>query len=142
MVGLSIRHGFVSGFSRQSIAPSQISTFSSSPVRCILALKSLDHTPHEDMEDSEDYHPMLRSISHSLHPPAEVPAQVSSAIETASPHPRSKILESELKKRYDDVMNHPIYAKDIDPENRGPFGNAKIELKDGAKPMHTLLRRT
>ena len=32
------------------------------------------------------------------------------------------------------MKNHK-YAKDIDPLCRGPFGTAKIDLKDHAKPM-------
>ena len=33
-------------------------------------------------------------------------------------------------------MDNPIYARDLDPEIRGPFGVCKIELTEGAKPSH------
>jgi hypothetical protein len=62
---------------------------------------------------------------------------VRSAIESAQPHPKATAFEQSLRKQFDDVLNHPVYAKDItDASIRGPFGVAKIELKDGAKPMH------
>ena len=61
---------------------------------------------------------------------------VRSAIESASPHPKARELEAQLRKNYEDVMEHPVYARDIDPTIRGPFGVARIELKDGAKPLH------
>ena len=61
---------------------------------------------------------------------------VRSAIESASPHPRAKALEAELRRKFDDVMEHPVYARDINPAIRGPFGIAKIDLKEGAKPLH------
>jgi hypothetical protein len=37
---------------------------------------------------------------------------VRSAIESASPPPRAKVLEAELRKKLDDVMEHPVYARD------------------------------
>ena len=77
----------------------------------------------------------IMAISHSLTPDPEFRA-VSGVIESAQPHPKAKSLEEALRKKYDHVMEHPVYAKDIDPKIRGPFGTAKIELKEGAKPMH------
>ena len=62
--------------------------------------------------------------------------QTSSVIESTSPHPEALRLEAELRKEFVDVMEQPIYARDIDPEIRGPFGVCKIELKEGAKPLH------
>ena len=64
------------------------------------------------------------------------PRKCSGVIESASPHPRARELEADLRHRFDDVMEKPVYAKDIDPRIRGPFGIAKIELKEGAKPLH------
>ena len=40
-----------------------------------------------------------------------------------------------LKEIFEDFLEKPVYARDIDPETRGPFGVARIELKDGAVPM-------
>jgi hypothetical protein len=45
-------------------------------------------------------------------------------------------LEQHLRENSTMSWNIPIYAKDIDPRIRGPFGVCKIELKEGAKPMH------
>ena len=61
---------------------------------------------------------------------------VSGVIESAQPHPKASELEMSLRKKFDSVLEHPVYAKDIDPLIRGPFGVARIELKEGAKPMH------
>jgi len=78
--------------------------------------------------------PLLARVCRSLSTPDTV--FVSGVIESASPHPKAAQLEQILREKFDDVMEHPIYAKDIDPRIRGPFGVCKIELKDGAKPMH------
>ena len=40
-----------------------------------------------------------------------------------------------LRESLRDVTDHPVYARDIDPALRGPFGVCTIELKEGAKPM-------
>ena len=60
---------------------------------------------------------------------------VRAAIESASPIMVGD-LEQRLRTEFPDVLEKPVYAKDIDPAIRGPFGVARIELKDGAKPMH------
>jgi transposase InsO family protein len=39
-------------------------------------------------------------------------------------------------REFSGVLENPVYACDIDPAIRGPFGVCKIELKEGAKPMH------
>jgi hypothetical protein len=59
-----------------------------------------------------------------------------SVIESAEPHPRAKVFEAQLRDKYVSVLEKPIFAREIDPEIRVPFGVAKIELKEGAKPMH------
>jgi len=80
---------------------------------------------------------VIHSIIHSnLNPTSHETRRVSGVIESAQPHPKAITLESELRKKYEHVMEHPVYAKDIDPKIRGPFGVCKIELKEGAKPMH------
>ena len=100
------------------------------------SVQTFTDLPHNVEEDFCVETPLLQHIVRSVFPDAETCVQVSSAIESASPHPQSKLFDAELRRRYEDVMEHPVYAKDIDPAIRGPFGVAKIELKEGAKPMH------
>jgi hypothetical protein len=78
-------------------------------------------------------------IYYPLLPDTEV--QVSNAIESSSKHPKCQQLGSELRKRYDGVMEHSVYARGIASTIRGPFGIDRIELKDCAEPMHKLFFR-
>ena len=122
------------------------------------ALQSFGNTPTE--EDCRFSSPLLRHIAFSsagmlpeatspfgipdqlfdsnssLNSAGSIEFQISSAIESASPHADNPALIAELKKRYVNVTEKPVYAKDVDPKLRGPFGVARIELKEGAKPMH------
>lgn len=99
------------------------------------ALAEYPDLPHPN-NGTESKISVLRFFTDGIPPTPENRLQVSSAIESASPDPKSKALEEALRRRFDDVMEKPIYAKDIDPTIRGPFGVAKIELKEGAKPLH------
>ena len=38
-------------------------------------------------------------------------------------------------KEFDSLLNRPQLARDVNPVVRGPFGVAKIELKDSARPL-------
>jgi len=49
------------------------------------------------------FHTVNSLFDHTIHW-ADQSLQVSGAIESASPHPKSKILQDELRRRYDDVM--------------------------------------
>ena len=106
------------------------------------ALQEFSELPFYELERNIVEHSILHSIADSLrHSELSdlshfLSLQICSVIESASPHPRSKILERDLRSKYEDVMEKPIYAKDIDPALRGPFGIARIELKEGAKPLH------
>ena len=60
---------------------------------------------------------------------------IASVIESASTIPEAQKYIEQLRILYADVTEKPLYARDIDPESRGPFGMAKIDLKEGAKPM-------
>jgi hypothetical protein len=62
--------------------------------------------------------------------------QLSAVIESGGQHPKSQELCTKINREFSDVLEHPIYAHDIDPAIRGPFGVCKIELKEGAQPMH------
>ena len=59
---------------------------------------------------------------------------ISSVIESTACASGSEKYISDLKIKFDKVMNNPLYTKDIDPTSRGPFGVAKIELKEGSIP--------
>ena len=61
---------------------------------------------------------------------------IQSVIESGSQNDAAKDYISLIKAEFRDVLEEPIYAKDIDPKIRGPFGVCRIELKEGAKPMH------
>jgi len=41
---------------------------------------------------------------------------------------------AEITRDYGDVLNTPQLARDVNPSTRGPYGVAKIVLKDGARP--------
>ena len=64
------------------------------------------------------------------------PTEVAGVIESSSTPPEAERLIAALRQQYRDVTDNPVYARDIDPAIRGPFGVCHIELKDGAKPMH------
>ncbi|WP_216634147.1 hypothetical protein, partial [Klebsiella pneumoniae] len=66
---------------------------------------------------------------------------MSSAIEGAGQHPKAAVLCSRLQDTFRDVMENPIYACDINPALRGPFGVCKIELKESARPLHKKIFR-
>ena len=59
----------------------------------------------------------------------EIPEKqgVLSVIESSSPHLEALQLEAQWRKEFTDVMENPIYARDIDLETRGPFGICEIE---------------
>ena len=61
--------------------------------------------------------------------------RLASVIESASEFAGSSHYIERLSCTFRDVMKNHKYAKDIDPLCRGPFGTAKIDLKDHAKPM-------
>ena len=63
---------------------------------------------------------------------------ISSVIESTACASGSEKYISDLKKKFDNVMNNPLYTKDIDPTSRGPFGVAKIELKEGSIPTRNV----
>ena len=62
--------------------------------------------------------------------------RVGGVIECAGQNSKAVDYISRLKSEFSDVLEKPIYARDIDPRIRGPFGIAKIQLKEGAKPLH------
>ena len=79
----------------------------------------------------------LSGLSDSEGEAISLPTQrISGVIESATPHPQAEKLIAQIRKEFKDVLEQPIYAKDINPAIRGPFGVARIELKEGAKPMH------
>ena len=97
-------------------------------------------------KDSAGYDPKIRDLVKCLSALSETISkgglnsedtrlQLSGVIESAGDVPAAKSYIHQLKTLYENVMEHPVYAKDIDPATRGPFGIAKIELKDGAQPM-------
>ena len=56
------------------------------------------------------------------------------AIESGAEHPDAADIIEGLKEKYNDVLFRQQLARDVDPEIRGPYGVATIELKDGAVP--------
>ena len=54
-----------------------------------------------------------------------------------TPHPESESLIKELMDTYSDVFQGQYLARDVDPEERGPWGIARIELKEGAVAKKT-----
>ena len=55
-------------------------------------------------------------------------------IASADPCSKAALLIEQLTKEYADVLSKPKLAKDVNPALRGPYGVAKIILKDGARP--------
>ena len=60
---------------------------------------------------------------------------IRSVIEHSNQLSQSDIYIEKIKNEFNDVLQHPLYASDMDPLTRGPFGIAHIELKEGAKPL-------
>ena len=63
------------------------------------------------------------------------PVEVAGVIESSSTPPEAERFIAVLRQQFRDVTDNPVYARDIDPALRGPFGVCRIELKEGAKPM-------
>ena len=58
-----------------------------------------------------------------------------SVIESTEEHPEAKPFMEAINRDYEDVLHRVTLARDVDPELRGPYGVAVIELKDGAIPQ-------
>ena len=76
------------------------------------------------------------AIEHVIHSLCKYPEDVRhfNVIQVGTSSAHADDLIQKIKTSYKDVLEQPLYAKDIDPASRGPFGMAKIELKEGATP--------
>ena len=63
------------------------------------------------------------------------PVLIRSVIESTEEHPDAKPYIAKLQSEYHDVLFEVKLAKDVNPESRGPFGVARIELCDNAVPQ-------
>ena len=60
---------------------------------------------------------------------------VKAVVESGGVTPEASHFEQKLRQEYKDVLEEAVSAVQIDPLLRGPFGIARIELKEGAKPI-------
>jgi hypothetical protein len=56
-------------------------------------------------------------------------------VESTDVHPEADHYIDKIKKLFPDVLFEEHLARDVDPTVRGPFGVARIELKDCAVPQ-------
>ena len=61
--------------------------------------------------------------------------QLRSVIASTLQHSAASPFIKRILTSYDAELNQPKLARDVDPRVRGPFGVAKIELKDSARPL-------
>ena len=66
---------------------------------------------------------------------AEDDGRVAGVVMTGGSTEESKRFEERIRRDYKDVLEEAVSAVKISPTLRGPFGVAKIELKDGAKAI-------
>ena len=62
--------------------------------------------------------------------------QIYGVVKSTDEHPEAQQFFSPLKSSFPDVLFENHLAKDVDPTVRGPFGVARIELKEG--PFHRI----
>ena len=61
--------------------------------------------------------------------------QIFSVIESTEQHPEADPFIQKIQVDYKDVLYETVLAKDVDPDLRGPYGVAHIELKPDAVPQ-------
>lgn len=57
--------------------------------------------------------------------------QLSAVMDSGGQHPKQQYFCSQIDREFNDVLERPIYAHDLDPAIRGTFGVFKIKLKEG-----------
>ena len=68
-------------------------------------------------------------------PDEEALAQIRSVIASTCQHPDAIPFVERIQHYFHDELHSPKLARDVDPAVRGPFGVAKIELKESGRPL-------
>jgi hypothetical protein len=99
------------------------------------ALKPKESQPSGFKEDNlPSQLSVLRSVDWEC-PSLDDITLIRSVIASTSQHPQAQLWVDKILRLYHSELHEPQLAKDVDPVVRGPFGIAKIELKESARPM-------